>query len=109
MNICSSFFNVLVSPVIRSIHSSRVVFGKDSNEKLLKLIDKMPKDTPHVAKLQSQRQAKKIAKVKYPPGTATLQVLGSGVRGSPRSLYMFTDQSWYNQLISSYPFEISYS
>lgn len=54
----------------------------------------MPLEKSHVARLQSERQAKKVTKVKYPPGTVTLQVLGSGVRGAPKSLYMFTDQSW---------------
>lgn len=55
----------------------------------------MPLEKSHVARLQSERQAKKVTKVKYPPGTVTLQVLGSGVRGAPKSLYMFTDQSCY--------------
>ncbi len=87
------FLNVVVFTV-RSFHISGHTFGKKTKDKLLNLLYTMPKDTSHIPRLQSERTAKKISKVKYPPGTVTLQVLGSGVRGSPRALYLFTDQSW---------------
>jgi hypothetical protein len=83
-----------VAFTVRSFHSNQKVFSDRGKDRLLNLLITMPKDTSHVARLQSERQAKKISKMKYPPGTVTLQVLGSGVRGAPRSLYMFTDQSW---------------
>lgn len=65
-----------------------------SKTKLLDLLTTMPKEKPHIPKMQAERQQKKMTKVKYPPGIVTLQVLGSGARGAPRSLYIFTDQSW---------------
>ena len=93
MNLRLPLFNVVVFNV-RSFHSTRRIFGKQAKDKILNLLFTMPKDTSHIPRLQSERTAKKISKVRYPPGTVTLQVLGSGVRGSPRSLYLFTDQSW---------------
>ena len=92
MNFRFSLLNVAFT--VRSFHYNQKVFSDRGKDRLLNLLITMPKDTSHVARLQSERQAKKISKVKYPPGTVTLQVLGSGVRGAPRSLYMFTDQSW---------------
>jgi hypothetical protein len=92
MNFRFSLLNVAFT--VRSFHSNQKVFSDRGKDRLLNLLITMPKDTSHVARLQSERQAKKISKMKYPPGTVTLQVLGSGVRGAPRSLYMFTDQSW---------------
>ncbi len=93
MNFRFTLLNVVVVTV-RSFHSNQKVFGDKNKNRVLNLLATMPKDTSHVSRLQSERQAKKITKTKYPPGTVTLQVLGSGVRGAPRSLYMFTDQSW---------------
>ena len=72
-----------------SEHSSK-------NKALLDLLREMPKNTTeHIVRMQTQRQIKKVAKSKYPPSTVTLQVLGSGAKGAPTSLYIFTDQSWY--------------
>lgn len=102
MNFRFPVINVIVCS-IRSFHLSRSVFKNSVKENLLNLLRKMPKDTSHVIRLQSERQAKKISKVKYPPGTVTLQVLGSGVRGAPRALYLFTDQSWYQLICSRIP------
>lgn len=53
----------------------------------------MPKDPKHI--LESQKQRKKIKEriSKYVPGKVTLQVLGTGAKGAPRALYVFTDQS----------------
>lgn len=53
----------------------------------------MPRDAKHTAELQKQRQKLKEKGQKYVPGTVSLQVLGSGAKGAPRSLYVFTDQS----------------
>lgn len=69
-------------------------FSSKSKARLLDLLATMPKDKPHIPKIQAERQLKKMTKTKYPPGVVTLQVLGSGARGAPRSLYIFTDQSW---------------
>lgn len=54
---------------------------------------KMPKPATHTVALKNHRQKLKEKGQKYSPGTVNLQVLGSGAKGAPRSLYMFTDQS----------------
>ncbi|XP_046959324.1 ribonuclease Z, mitochondrial isoform X2 [Vanessa cardui] len=45
----------------------------------------------------AQRQRQQISKKaeKYGPSTVYLQVLGSGARGAPNTLYLFTDQKRY--------------
>ncbi|CAH1971818.1 unnamed protein product [Acanthoscelides obtectus] len=55
----------------------------------------MPKEPKHIAEAQQQRKKIKERISKYVPGKVTLQVLGSGARGAPRALYMFSDQSRY--------------
>jgi hypothetical protein len=60
---------------------------------LKQLLLTMPKDPKHTAELQKQRQKLKEKGQKYVPGIVSLQVLGSGAKGAPRSLYVFTDQS----------------
>jgi len=55
----------------------------------------MPKEQPHIPVLKFARNKKKEATAKYPAGYITLQILGSGAKGAPSSLYMFTDQSRY--------------
>ncbi|KAG8225915.1 hypothetical protein J437_LFUL005951, partial [Ladona fulva] len=68
----------------------------DKTEKVLhKLLMEMAKDKESTINLQRQRQKMKEKTSKYTPGAVTLQVLGSGAKGSPRSLYVFTDQSRY--------------
>ena len=69
---------------------TRVYYSKQHN--LKELILSMPRNTKHTAELQKQRQKLKEKAQKYVPGTVSLQVLGSGAKGAPRSLYMFTDQ-----------------
>ena len=64
-----------------------------SKHNLKELLLNMPRDTRHTVALQQQRQKLKEKGQKYPPGTVSLQVLGSGAKGAPRSLYVFTDQS----------------
>lgn len=53
----------------------------------------MPKDPKHIVETQKQRIKIKEKLSKYVPGKVTLQVLGTGAKGAPRSLYMFSDQS----------------
>ncbi|ODM99911.1 Ribonuclease Z, mitochondrial [Orchesella cincta] len=55
----------------------------------------MPKETVHVPVLKEGRKAKKETSGRYPAGIINLQVLGSGAKGAPRSLYVFTDQTRY--------------
>ena len=76
----------------------------------LDLVLEMPKDTTdHIARMQAHRQYKKVAKSKFPPSTVMLQVLGSGARGAPTGLYMFTDQSRYTvKIIYLIPILINY-
>lgn len=83
----SVFFRVVSSSNVRYYKSS------SSSKKLLDFLADMPKaNSPRIAEAQRQRQA--IAKKgnKYGPSTVYLQVLGSGARGSPNTLYLFTDQ-----------------
>lgn len=70
---------------------AKLYYSKQHNLKQLLL--SMPRDTRHTAALQKQRQKCKEKGQKYTPGTVSLQVLGSGAKGAPRSLYVFTDQS----------------
>ncbi|CAH1109294.1 unnamed protein product [Psylliodes chrysocephalus] len=55
----------------------------------------MPKDKKHIATVQKHRKKVKEKLSRYVPGKVTLQVLGTGAIGAPRSLYMFSDQSRY--------------
>ncbi|GLV41872.1 Ribonuclease Z [Carabus blaptoides fortunei] len=55
----------------------------------------MPKEPKHIVEAQRQRLKIKEKFQKYVPGKVTLQVLGTGAEGAPKSLYMFTDQSRY--------------
>nr|CAD7587435.1 unnamed protein product [Timema genevievae] len=84
-----AIFNKLKSSVPIKI----LKYSQSSN--LHKLLINMPKDTKHTVELQKQRQKLKVKGQKYVPGTVTLHVLGSGAKGAPKSLYVFTDQSRY--------------
>lgn len=53
----------------------------------------MPKEPKHILEAQKQRRKIKEKLSRYVPGKITLQVLGTGAKGAPRSLYMFSDQS----------------
>uniref|UniRef100_A0A1B6FUU4 Zinc phosphodiesterase ELAC protein 2 n=1 Tax=Cuerna arida TaxID=1464854 RepID=A0A1B6FUU4_9HEMI len=70
-------------------------FSSSDTDHLFNIISKMPKNTTHTVALKKHRQKLKEKGQKYAPGTVTLQVLGSGASGAPRSLYVFTDQSRY--------------
>ncbi|CAK1546983.1 unnamed protein product [Leptosia nina] len=56
----------------------------------------MPKsNTARIAEVQRQRQKNSKKSEKYGSSTIYLQVLGSGARGAPNTLYLFTDQKRY--------------
>ncbi|KAL1494480.1 hypothetical protein ABEB36_010074 [Hypothenemus hampei] len=55
----------------------------------------MPKEPKHIAEAQKQRIRIKQKSANYVPGKVTLQVLGTGAQGAPRSVYMFSDQNRY--------------
>ncbi|CAH0751050.1 unnamed protein product, partial [Diatraea saccharalis] len=56
----------------------------------------MPKvNSARIAEAQRQRQHIAKKSEKYCPSTVYLQVLGSGARGAPNTLYLFTDQKRY--------------
>lgn len=67
--------------------------SKFAESNLKKLLETMPKEPKHIAAAQRQRLKIKEKFQKYVPGKVTLQVLGTGSEGAPKSLYMFTDQS----------------
>lgn len=68
-------------------------YSKSVNSNLNSLLETMPKEHKHIAEAQKQRQKIKEKFIKYVPGRITLQVLGTGAEGAPRSLYVFSDQS----------------
>lgn len=55
----------------------------------------MPKEQKHIPEAQIQRKKIKERISKYVPGRVTLQVLGTGAKGAPPALYLFSDQSRY--------------
>ncbi|XP_023943248.2 ribonuclease Z, mitochondrial isoform X2 [Bicyclus anynana] len=66
------------------------------NKKLLEFLANMPKpNSSRIAEAQRQRQHISKKSEKYAPSTVYLQVLGSGARGAPNALYLFTDQKRY--------------
>lgn len=67
--------------------------SKNINSNLRLLLEKMPKEHKHIAEAQKQRKKIKEKFSKYVPGRISLQVLGTGAEGAPRSLYVFSDQS----------------
>ncbi|XP_066140566.1 ribonuclease Z, mitochondrial [Euwallacea fornicatus] len=66
-----------------------------SHTKFNELLLKMPKEYKHIAEAQMQRIKIKQKSAKYAPGKVILQVLGSGAKGAPRAVYLFSDQSRY--------------
>lgn len=83
----------IVSKVVR--FSNIRYYNKDSSKKLLEFLGTMPKANGKDGKiLDSQRQRQLISKKseKFGSSTVYLQVLGSGARGAPNTLYLFTDQ-----------------
>ncbi|XP_018570801.1 ribonuclease Z, mitochondrial [Anoplophora glabripennis] len=83
-----SYFRLVTIPIIR-FHS------KQSKSNLINILKGMPKEQKHIAEAQKQRKKIKERISKYVPGKVTLQVLGTGAKGAPRALYMFSDQSRY--------------
>ena len=63
------------------------------SEHLRKLLIKMPKDQTHLVEKQKAfvkiRERSKL----YSPGTVNIQILGSGSKGSPASVYLFSEQA----------------
>ncbi|BET01573.1 zinc phosphodiesterase [Nesidiocoris tenuis] len=82
------------NPVAIVWHFSTSASSRKST-RLSALLDTMPKESTHAITMKAQRLKIKEKMQKYPPGTVTMQVLGSGAKGAPRSLYLFTDQSRY--------------
>lgn len=69
------------------------LYTKDSSKKLLEFLAKMPKaHTSRINDVQRQRKAISKKSDRYPPSNVYLQVIGSGARGAPNTLYLFTDQ-----------------
>lgn len=66
-----------------------------NQSKLHELLLKMPRDNTQTQILKKQRVKIKEKSSKYSPGIVNLQILGSGAKGAPTALYLFTDQSRY--------------
>lgn len=69
------------------------LYSHSSQEKLFNILRTMPKEPKHIAEAQKQRRKIREKFARYVPGRVTLQVLGTGAKGAPRALYMFSDQS----------------
>lgn len=77
----------------RLVRCSVRFYSKNSSKKLMEFLAKMPKvHTDRIIDAQRQRQTITKKSDRYPPSTVYLQVLGSGARGAPNTLYLFTDQ-----------------
>lgn len=83
---------ILFRVSVKQLHS-KPRFKSSSVHNLNQILIKMPREVTHTAALKKQRLKLKEKSQKYTAGTVTLQVLGSGAYGAPRSLYMFTDQA----------------
>ncbi|XP_043289632.1 ribonuclease Z, mitochondrial isoform X2 [Venturia canescens] len=55
----------------------------------------MPQDKQMLLAMQRQREKAKRRSKMFPPATVALQILGSGARGAPTSLYVSTDHTKY--------------
>ncbi|XP_064071997.1 ribonuclease Z, mitochondrial isoform X2 [Vanessa tameamea] len=85
---------IIVNKVVRI--SSVRYYSSDSSKKLLGFLASMPKpNSGRIFDAQRQRQQINKKAEKYGPSTVYLQVLGSGARGAPNTLYLFTDQKRY--------------
>ncbi|CAH0564098.1 unnamed protein product [Brassicogethes aeneus] len=79
----------------RLLKSQTRLFANSSDSNLIRVLKTMPKEPKHIADAQKQRSKIKEKYNKYVPGRVTLQVLGTGAKGAPRALYVFSDQSRY--------------
>lgn len=77
-----------------SLKKCRIRFySKNQTRQLLEFLATMPKaNSARIAEAQRQRQIISKKSQNYGPSTIYLQVLGSGARGVPNTLYLFTDQ-----------------
>lgn len=83
------FFRIASSSSVRI----RNYKNGSNSKRLLDVLADMPKCTSsRIAEAQRQRQVISKKGNNYGPSTVYLQVLGSGARGSPNTLYLFTDQ-----------------
>lgn len=79
--------------VVSTVHRRFSKYRCPSNSNLNDLLLKMPKEPKHIVEAQKQRIKIKQKSSKYAPGRVTLQILGTGAKGAPRSVYLFSDQS----------------
>lgn len=96
-----------ISQICRST-ISLVLFRRSSsgaNDKLLKILNSMSSGSEKI-KTEASAKVPKLVKQKivrrkrkenerdlFSPGVVNLQVLGSGCKGAPASIYLFSDQS----------------
>ena len=64
------------------------------------------KQQTHIATAQKQLQKAKERSQKYVPGTINLQILGTGAKGTPASIYLFTDQTRYFKYLQYFVFNL---
>lgn len=86
-------YGIRVEFLIYRLVTARCYSQESSSKKLLEFLANMPKSNSNrVAETQRARLNSQKKAEKYGPSTVYLQVLGSGARGAPNTLYLFTDQ-----------------
>lgn len=84
---------VLLQSVVRFNNYTVRHYQKKKTQRLLEFLADMPKpNTSRIMDAQRQRQQISKKAQNYVPSTIYLQVVGSGARGVPNTLYLFTDQ-----------------
>ena len=79
-----------------SLTKKRTASEKATAKRIQELLSKMPKEEPHLRLLQQQRLEKRGKRAhKTQPSVIYWQVLGSGCKGGPPSLILYTDQRRY--------------
>ncbi|XP_013143263.1 PREDICTED: ribonuclease Z, mitochondrial isoform X2 [Papilio polytes] len=87
---------VLLQSVVRFNNYTVRHYQKKKTQRLLEFLADMPKpNTSRIMDAQRQRQQISKKAQNYVPSTIYLQVVGSGARGVPNTLYLFTDQKRY--------------
>lgn len=84
---------LLFTKVVRCKFLNKAYYSTKGSNRLLDILANMPKpNTARITEVQRQRQKSARKNEKYGTSKVYLQVLGSGARGAPNTLYLFTDQ-----------------
>lgn len=77
-----------------SAYIHRCWYSSSISKEINQILKQMSKLPGHDAILRrEQSKLKRKAQKQHPPGKISIQVLGTGARGGPASIYLFTDQT----------------